>query len=116
MHRPTIETNELPAVFSGPKRLPEENKSKIILVVDDDPDTVDLVSSIGRKAGYMVLGATSGEECLSMLFRVTPQLILLDVKMTGLDGFEICRRVRSDPNVARVPIAFLTARKTVEDV
>src|ERR1700680_1850409 len=78
MHRPTIETNELPAVFSGPKRLPEENKSKIILVVDDDPDTVDLVSSIGRKAGYMVLGATSGEECLSMLFRVTPQLILLD--------------------------------------
>lgn len=116
MHRPTSEINEPPAVFSGPKRLPEENKSKIILVVDDDPDTVDLVSSIGRKAGYMVLGATSGEECLSMLFRVTPQLILLDVKMTGLDGFEICRRVRSDPNVARVPIAFLTARKTVEDV
>lgn len=116
MDRPTVETTEESLVFSSAKRLPEENKSRVILVVDDDSDTIALVASIGRKAGYTVFGASSGEECLSMLWRVTPQLIMLDVKMPGLDGFETCRRVRSDPNVAHVPIAFLTARKTVDDV
>jgi CheY-like chemotaxis protein len=98
------------------KRLSEENKSKLILAVDDDSETLAMLASIGNRAGYTVFIATSGEECLSMLWRVTPQLIMLDVKMPGLDGFETCRRIRSDPNVAHVAVAFLTARKTVEDL
>jgi CheY-like chemotaxis protein len=116
MNRPQAAASDTELSFSSATRLPEENKSKVVFVVDDDTDTIDLVMSIGRRAGYTVFGATSGEECLSMLWRVSPQLIMLDVRMTGLDGFETCRRIRSDRSVAHVPIAFLTARKTVEDV
>jgi DNA-binding response OmpR family regulator len=116
LDQPRIEPTDDSLAFSSLKRLPEENKSKVVLVVDDDAETIALVASIGRKAGYTVFSAASGEECLSMLWRVTPELIMLDVKMPGLDGYETCRRIRSDPNVAHVPIAFLTARKTVDDV
>ena len=98
------------------KRLPEGNKSKVIVIVDDDEDMIRTVASIGRKAGYTVFGASSGEECLSVLWRVTPQLIMLDVNMAALDGFETCRRVRGYRNFSNVPIAFLTARKTPADV
>jgi CheY-like chemotaxis protein len=116
MNRSHAAASDTELAFSSAMRLPDENKSKVVFVVDDDTDTIDLVMSIGRRAGYTVFGATSGEECLSMLWRVSPQLIMLDVRMTGLDGFETCRRIRSDRSVAHVPIAFLTARKTVEDV
>jgi pilus assembly protein CpaF len=115
MGRATIRTVDALA-FSGAKRLAEESKPKVILVVDDDADSAALVESIGRKAGYEVFTAANGEECLSMMSRIAPQLIMLDVNMTGLDGFETCRRVRDQPNGAHVSIAFLTARKTVEDV
>jgi DNA-binding response OmpR family regulator len=116
MDRPTARAGEDPLGFSQTKRLAEEVRPKIILIADDDADTIALVESIGRKAGYRVFGAASGEECLSLLPRVKPQLIMLDVNMAELDGFETCRRVRSDPHGAHVPIAFLTARKTVNDV
>ncbi len=92
------------------------NKSKLILAVDDDSDTLAMLASIGQRAGYTVFGATSGDECLSMLWRVTPQLIMLDIKMPGLDGFATCQRIRTDRSVAQVPVAFLTARKTVGDL
>jgi DNA-binding response OmpR family regulator len=116
MDRSNVETTAGSLGFTSPKRLSGENKSKVIFVVDDDTETIALVASIGRKAGYTVLSAPSGEACLAMLWRLKPQLIMLDVKMAGLDGFETCRRVRNEPNVARVPIAFLTARKTLDDV
>lgn len=102
--------------FSSGKPLPEEKKSKVILIVDDDEDIVATVASIGRKAGYTVLGASSGEECLAVLWCVTPQLIMLDVNMPNLDGFETCRRIRGYHNFSHVPIAFLTARRTPADV
>jgi len=114
--KPDAKTAENLLAFSSAKRPAAENKSKIVLVVDDDPDTVSLVASIGRKAGYTVFGTASGEDCRSMLLRLTPRLIMLDVKMAGLDGFETCRLVRADLNLVRVSIAFLTARKTVDDV
>jgi DNA-binding response OmpR family regulator len=112
----TIETSEAPLAVMHAKRPAEDTKTKLILVVDDDNDTIAAVASIGRKAGYRVLGAASGEECLSMLSRIAPHLIMLDVNMPQLDGFETCRRARRDPNGVHIPIAFLTARKTVEDV
>jgi pilus assembly protein CpaF len=100
----------------GARRLADEIKSKVILVVDDDADSAALVESIGRKAGYNVITAASGEECLSMMSRVTPRLIVLDVNMAGVDGYETCRRLRDQPNGAKVSIALLTARRTIEDV
>ena len=87
MDRPIARTVEDPLGFSQTKRLAEEVRPKTILIVDDDADTITLVERIGRKAGYRVFGAASGEECLSLLPRVKPQLIMLDVNMADLDGF-----------------------------
>lgn len=97
------------------ERVAFEKKSKLILAVDDDSEILSMLANIGNRAGYTVHVATSGAECLSMLGEMTPHLIMLDVKMPGLDGFETCRRIRSDPKVAEVPVAFLTARRTAED-
>jgi two-component system, OmpR family, response regulator len=112
----TIERAEAPLSIVPPRRVAEKNKTPLILIVDDDEDTIASVASIGRKAGYKVIGASGGEECLSMLSRIAPHLIMLDVNMPELDGFETCRRARLAPNGMLVPIAFLTARQTIEDV
>jgi DNA-binding response OmpR family regulator len=87
-----------------------------ILVVDDDLDTAALVGVIARKAGFTTLGASNGQECLSILRRKTPRLIVLDINMLGMDGFEICRRLRRDPDIGEVPIAFLTGRRAEGDI
>jgi two-component system, sensor histidine kinase and response regulator len=112
----TMETMEEPLVIAAPGKLAEDVRSKLIIVVDDDGDTVASVASIGRKAGYEVRGLTSGEECLEILSRIAPHLIMLDINMPQLDGFETCRRLRLNPNGKHVPVAFLTARTKVEDV
>jgi DNA-binding response OmpR family regulator len=114
MDQPTIAIIDDALVFA--ELPPQEKKSKVILVVDDDSEMLAIIEGIGSRAGYTVFRAHSGEECLSMLWRVMPQLIMLDVKMPGLDGFETCRRIRSDRKVTQVPVAFLTARRTVEDL
>jgi DNA-binding response OmpR family regulator len=116
MDRLDIEPTEGTLSWSNATRPREENKSKIIFAVDDDTDVIAIVTSIARKAGYTVFSAASGEECLAMLWRMMPKLILLDVKMSGLDGFETCRRIRRHPNAAHIPVAFLTARKSLDDV
>ncbi len=116
MAQPISEIADLARSLPGSRQLPGDGRSKVILVVDDDPTTIDLVMRIGRGAGYSVFGASSGEECISILWQVTPRLIMLDVRMRGLDGFETCRRLRADHNIPNIPIAFLTARKTVADV
>jgi pilus assembly protein CpaF len=116
MDQTTIKTIEDAPAFLRAKRLAEKIKTKGILIVDDDAETIALLESIGRKAGYRVFSASSGEECLAMLSRVAPQLIMLDVNMPDVDGFETCRRLRAEPDGMHVSIAFLTARKTIEDV
>jgi len=90
--------------------------SNILLGVDDAPENLFLLQSAVKAGGYTFVGARSGSECLTMLHRVVPRLILLDIEMPTMDGFETCRRIRALPEVSHVPIAFLTARKTAEDV
>jgi len=62
------------------------------------------------------MGAKGGLECLRLVCRMIPKLILLDIEMPGIDGFETCRRIRNLSETKLVPIAFLTGRKTAEDV
>jgi CheY-like chemotaxis protein len=90
--------------------------SKIVLGVDDAPENLFLLQAAMKSAGYTFIAAKSGRECLSLLSRVTPRLILLDIEMPDLDGFETCRRIRQNRDLRHVPIAFLTARKGPEDV
>ena len=92
------------------------NKSKIVVGVDDAQEGLDLLRLAVEAAGYTFFGAKSGSECLELLYRVVPQLILLDIEMPDPNGFETCRRIRGLPGFDQVPIAFLTARKTTQDV
>lgn len=92
------------------------NRSKVIVGVDDVRANLALLDAALRSAGYTFIGASSGPEALDVLIRVRPRLILLDVCMPEMDGFETCRRVRQRNDLARVPIAFVTACKTEADV
>src|SRR5258707_928851 len=93
-----------------------DRKSKIVLGVDDAQDNLNLLKLSVETAGYTFMGAKGGLECLRLVCRMIPKLILLDIEMPGIDGFETCRRIRNLSETKLVPIAFLTGRKTAEDV
>jgi DNA-binding response OmpR family regulator len=79
-----------------------------ILVVDDEPNIADLVEMYLRKEGFRVLKAGSGEDGLAAAKRERPRLVVLDVGLPGIDGLEVCRRLRAE--ASSVPVIFLTAR------
>ena len=80
-----------------------------ILIVDDDPGARDTIEALLYYEGYHLNFASSGPEALVKAADLTPDLILLDVMMPGMDGFEVCRRLRSTPLLAEVPIIMVTA-------
>jgi len=86
-----------------------------ILVVDDDELICDLVSETLNFEGYAVEAAYSGEQALKRLETSKPDLILLDIMMSGIDGFEVCRRVLNNDTTRSIPIIFLTAKGQFED-
>lgn len=86
-----------------------------VLVVDDDELICDLVSETLSFEGYDVAAAYSGEHALHLLEQSHPDLILLDIMMSGIDGFEVCRRVLNNTVTRNIPIIFLTAKGQFED-
>ncbi len=84
-----------------------------ILVIDDDPDLLTLLSMILRKEGYQVEVAENGESGLEMAAQLQPDLILLDVMMPGVDGWETCRELRK---TSSAPIIYLTAKREESDI
>lgn len=80
----------------------------IVLVVDDSPDTLGMLTEAIEAAGITVLVARSGEEALARVHHITPDIILMDAVMPGMDGFETTRRLRADASLAHVPIIFMT--------
>ena len=84
-----------------------------ILVVEDDPDIAELVEHHLSRAGYATSVVGTGAEALDHVRR-RPDLVVLDLMLPGLSGFEICRKMRSDPQTAAVPIIMLTARAEEE--
>jgi phosphate regulon transcriptional regulator PhoB len=81
-----------------------------ILVVDDEPDALELIEFNLQAAGYEVLTSANGEAALKKARAALPQLILLDVMLPEIDGLEVCKLLRSDPNTAAIPIIMLTAK------
>src|SRR5262245_26113785 len=81
-----------------------------ILTVDDDPDVLVAVRRVLEEDGHDVTPASSGQEGLDLLASGTYDLVVLDVVMPEMSGVEVCRRIRSNPSLVRVPILFLTAR------
>lgn len=87
-----------------------------ILVVDDDEPVLRSVKRVLENAGFTVNTAANGQEALKMIERERPDLVVLDIIMPGLDGLEVCRRIRADPFVAKLPILFLTAKGRPTDI
>jgi DNA-binding response OmpR family regulator len=80
---------------------------RTLVIVEDDPSIADLLDLYLRENGFRVLQASSGERGLELIQQHRPALVLLDIGLPGIDGFEVCRRVRAASNV---PVLFLTAR------
>jgi DNA-binding response OmpR family regulator len=91
---------------------------RTILLVDDDIETLASIRATLEREGYAVACASSGQEALEWLETTVPDLIILDVVMPGLDGMEVCRRIRShpDPHRNQVPVIFLTTRSRISDL
>lgn len=81
------------------------------LVVDDNRDELRFLVDALERVDLTVLAATTGEGALTLLERVSPNVVVLDAVMTGLDGFETCRRIKQNPRLAHVPVIFLTGLK-----
>jgi len=80
----------------------------IVLVVDDSPNTLSVLTDAIEEAGMTVLVAREGEHALSIVEKVTPDVILMDAVMPGTDGFETCRRLKQNRALAHVPVIFMT--------
>ncbi len=87
-----------------------------ILIVDDAPANLALLREMMSEQGYQTFVATCGERALEIAARVHPDLILLDVVMPGLDGFETCRRLKQNPLTQRIPVIFMSAKTETDDV
>lgn len=83
-------------------------------MVDDTPENVDVLAGILREH-YQIKVALDGERALQIASAHPPDLVLLDVMMPGMDGYEVCRRLKADPRTAGVPVIFVTARTEIED-
>jgi DNA-binding response OmpR family regulator len=81
-----------------------------ILVIDDEPDVIEVVSVALEKAGHTVLTAPDGQTGLMLTLTRQPDLVVLDVMMPGIDGFEVLRRMKTEPRMANIPVLMLTAR------
>ncbi len=84
-------------------------KQSKILVVDDTPANVKLLVDVLTAKGYVALAATNGEEALAMIAREPPDLVLLDIMMPGLSGYDVCRRIRANPETALLPVVLCTS-------
>jgi len=86
-----------------------------ILVVDDEPQNLDLLEAMLTSSGYGVLLASGGEEGLRLAREQKPDLMILDLMMPGLSGFEVCARVKTDPQTGGIPVLFVTALSQISD-
>ena len=98
-----------------------ENKSKTealnntILIVDDNPINMKLAVSVLQSYNFNILVSMNGESCLKQARENSPDIILLDVLMPGIDGFETCKRLKANPKTKDIPVIFMTALSDTED-
>jgi DNA-binding response OmpR family regulator len=81
-----------------------------ILVAEDERDIRELIGFTLRHYGHEVLSASNGEDALAIALRELPDLVLLDIRMPRLTGYDVCRRLRAEPTTKNIPVAFLSAK------
>ena len=91
-------------------------KKKKIIVVEDEPDLVDVVTYNLQREGYLVLAAQRGDEGLNLIRSERPDLVLLDLMLPGMDGLSICRQMKSDGSLSEIPIIIASAKGEESDV
>ena len=84
--------------------------AKAILIVDDEPSIVIPIQFLMEQQGYSVLVAENGEDALDIIHKYSPDLVLLDIMLPGIDGYEVCEIVRLNPKYRHIKIIFLTAK------
>lgn len=87
----------------------KENKKDIVLIVDDEPKNLDVLYQLLKQDGLKVLIAEDGETALKRVDYILPDIILLDIKMPKMDGYETCERIKNNPATQHIPIIFVTA-------
>ncbi len=88
----------------------------LILIVDDEPANQKVLASTLKKKGYSIILADNGMQALEVLKTKKPHLILLDIMMPGMDGFEVCQKIKTEDNTKDIPVFFLTAHSETEKV
>jgi DNA-binding response OmpR family regulator len=97
------------------KSKPAARNLPLILAVDDDPAVLRIIESQLTRHDFAVKTAPSGEEALRLLRDLTPAVMILDVVMEGISGYDLCHVVKRDPRLQEVPVIFLTSRSTPQD-
>jgi len=87
-----------------------------ILIAEDERDIRDLITFTLRFAGHEVIATTNGEEALEKALKEIPDLILMDVRMPRMTGYEACKRMKADPTIQHIPVAFLSAKGQESEV
>jgi DNA-binding response OmpR family regulator len=90
--------------------------AKEILIVDDEPNVVVPIQFLMEQQGYRVMIAERGEDALDLIYQYKPDLVLLDIMLPGIDGYQVCEIVRLNPNFRKVKIIFLTAKGREEEI
>jgi two-component system response regulator VicR len=91
-------------------------EKKKILCIEDDPEMIDLIKLILERKGFEVLEAVGGKEGLEVIHREMPDLILLDLMMPEIDGWEVFRRIRADEQLKDIPVVVVTAKAQSIDI
>ncbi len=92
----------------------EQNRLPQIMVVDDDQDTVAILARHLQREGFIPIEASSGAQCLKLVHENEVDVILLDLMMPGMDGFEVVRVLKNDPITAEIPVIMITARDDLD--
>lgn len=93
-----------------------ENEKALVFIVDDVAKNLQVLGTILKQQNYKIAFATNGKMALENIQNISPDLILLDVMMPELDGFEVCKRLKADEKTRDIPVIFLTAKTEIEDV
>jgi two-component system phosphate regulon response regulator PhoB len=103
------------AMFAQPADRPPGGELPAILIVEDDPELRELLRLTLARSRYRLVEAVNGEQGLELARRLRPRLILLDVQLPGMDGLEVCRRLKADAELAEARVLMLTAAASEQD-